>query len=454
MASNLLVAVQTYNDAGLGLLNNLSPFIFYANKKFKDFDKQYPANLGDTITFSLPTRFVASDSLVATFQPVEQRLQTLSVDKAASVAYDFTAQQLIFNVDERLNEFVREAVNEIGTKVASDVATVALTNTYRSFGDGLTPLNDYQQYAQALANFRNFGAVKSDTQAFVSDVDIPPVVGSGLNEFALDRNNASANSWELGRFSGSNFYTSNLLPVHTAGTVGNLQEELTLTAIDVTGTILTFGGASINEPIALAENDILTFDFPGATNSTGIRFLTFTGHVPCAQLVQARVTADASSDGAGVVIVTVFPALISDITNANANVSQDITPLLGVLNARTAPDHRAGFICSGNPLYLGMPVLPEEIPYPTANSMDPDSGASMRSYYGSQFGANTHGFVNDIIWGKTLVDEYSMRLVYPLSTAITQLTAAYGNYDTIRDSKAKAAKEIIAKARAAEKKAA
>jgi hypothetical protein len=286
----------------------------------------------------------------------------------------------------------------------------------------------------------------------VSDVDIPPVVGSGLNEFALDRNNSSANSWELGRFSGSNFYTSNLLPVQTAGTVGNLQEELTLTAIDPTGTILTFSGAT-DDANAINENDILTFDFPGSTNTTGIRFLTFNGHITSNQLPQVRATATAAAV-AGVVIVTVFPALIGidlNPTDPNSNVNIDPSTLTGVLNARALPDHRAGFICSGNPLFLGMPTLPEEIPFPTANGMDPESGASMRSYYGSQFGANTHGFVNDIIWGKTLVDEYAMRLVYPLSTSITQLTAAYGDYNSIRDEKAKAAKAKIAKAREADK---
>ena len=82
--------------------------------------------------------------------------------------------------------------------------------------------------------------------------------------------------------------------------------------------------------------------------------------------------------------------------------------------AGALPDHRAGLICSGDPLFLAMPRLPEEVPFPTANVIDPDSGASMRMYYGSVFGQNERGFVNDCIWGSTLVDEYAMRVVYPL----------------------------------------
>jgi hypothetical protein len=61
-----------------------------------------------------------------------------------------------------------------------------------------------------------------------------------------------------------------------------------------------------------------------------------------------------------------------------------------------------------------MPRLPEEIPFPTANKSDPESGVSLRMYYGSLFGQNQRGFVNDVIWGKTLVPEYAMRLLFPL----------------------------------------
>jgi hypothetical protein len=78
------------------------------------------------------------------------------------------------------------------------------------------------------------------------------------------------------------------------------------------------------------------------------------------------------------------------------------------------PSHRAGAIVGGNALFLAMPMLPEEVPFPTANKTDPDSGVSMRMYYGSLFGQNQRGFVHDAIWGSTLVDEYSMRLVFPL----------------------------------------
>jgi hypothetical protein len=69
---------------------------------------------------------------------------------------------------------------------------------------------------------------------------------------------------------------------------------------------------------------------------------------------------------------------------------------------------------AGNPLFLAMPKLPEEVPYPTSVQQDPDSGASIRQYYGSLFGQNQRGMVHDIIWGRTLVDEYALMVALPI----------------------------------------
>jgi hypothetical protein len=69
---------------------------------------------------------------------------------------------------------------------------------------------------------------------------------------------------------------------------------------------------------------------------------------------------------------------------------------------------------AGKPLFLAVPRLPDEAPFPTARSTDPDTGISLRTYFGSQFGQNSRGMVHDVIWGKTLVPEYAMKIALPL----------------------------------------
>lgn len=412
LPTNVLQTVQTYQDSGLAYLINSFCFINKSNKKFKDFQNR-EANLGDTVGFDLPPRYTTANTLVATFQPSTQRIDTLTVNKAVNTAYAFSAQQFIFNVQDYMQKFGKSAVMEIGSQVEADVANVAETSTYRFFGDGITAINSYTQLAEALSFFRDYGAAQSDTRGILPMISVPAIIGSGLNQFAMTRNNEIAQSWELGRFSNCEWYQSNLLSVHTSGTEAQAQQVLTLVSTnDATGqnvTQLTFSG-TVN---ATDANSVLAYDLfqfqDGVSGQNNIRYLTFIGHKVSANPVQFAASAAAASSGSNVTINITPPLVWASTATQNLNFALNAgMQVIGV------PSHRCGLIYSGDALFLAMPMLPEEIPFPTANKADKESGASMRMYYGSLFGQNQRGFVHDIIWGKTLVKEYAMRLCFPL----------------------------------------
>lgn len=410
MATNTLTQVQTYQKSGLAFLLNSYAFINKANKKFKDFDK-ITTNLGATVRFDLPTRYTTTASLVAVFQDTEQREQSLTVDKEVSTSYSFTNQEFVFNAEKFMADFGKSAVAEIGSEIEANVAENNLTHTYRFFGDGVTAITSHEQLATALAFFRNYGAPKTDTCGYLSDLSVPAIVGSGLAEFTTNRGNKESMSWEVGRFSKCDWYESNLLPVHQAGDEGVAANTLTITAFttDVDGGIsdITVSGAT-GTADSMKENDLLQFQ-DGVSGQPNVRYRTFIGHKPSENPVQVRCTADAIG-AAGSVTIPIFPKLYS-VTGRDQNVTQTIA--VG-MELKALPSHRAGVIYAGNPLYLAMPRLPDEDPFKTAAEVDANSGASMRMYHGSKFGLNERGFVNDCIWGSTLVDEYAMRVVFPL----------------------------------------
>lgn len=414
MPTNILQQVITYNESGLALLLNSFAFISTSNKKFKKFNDEVPQNLGDTVSFDLPPRFTTTNSLVVTFQAAEQRVQNLTVDQQASTAYEFTAQQFIFNVRDYMDKFGKSAIAEIGSKVEANVAVLAETNTFRFYGDGVTPINTYLQLANALAFFRNFGAAKNDTKGYLSDLTFPPIVNSGLNQFTVEKNNREMNSWEIGKFSNSEWYQSNLLKTHTAGTEGNAGTTLTVvsTVLNAAGGVIqiTFSGTTAaSDPASIKAYDKFQFN-DGVANRTNMRFRTFIGHEVSQCPVQFRATADAASTAGSQVTVDIYPPLQA----ASGNTQNLNTAIVAGMQVSVLPDHRCGLIISGDPLFLAMPTLPEEVPYPTSVQMDPDSGASIRQYYGSLFGQNQRGMVHDVIWGKTLVDEYAMMVALPV----------------------------------------
>lgn len=408
--NNILQQVQTYQNSNLAYLQNLNCFVATANTKFKNFEK-LTANLGDTVTFDLPPRFTTAQSLVATFQSADQRVENLTVDKAVNVSYAFTAQQFIFNVEEYMEKFGRAAVAEMSAEIESDIAKVCVEAPYRFYGDGIAEINSYGQLASALAMYRNYGAAKDETKFYLSDISQSAIVNNGLNQFVPRRNDEIAMSWDVGRFDRSDFFVSNLLPVHEAGTVGN--DGLTLTVVSVVKDAndavvqIVFSGAG-TDANAIKAHDKGQFQ-DGVAGMPNMRYLTFIGHKPSSNPVQFRVLNDSASS-AGNVTVDVYPPLKASQGNTR-NLNHEIAAGMEV---KFLPSHRAGVITSGNPLFLGMPMLPEEVPFPTGNETDPDTGVSLRMYYGSLFGQNQRGMIHDAIWGKKLVPEYSMSVAFPL----------------------------------------
>lgn len=410
--SNLLQAVQTYQKSSLGALTNQNCFMDprVANFKFKDFEK-IEANLGSTVNLQLPFRYVTNPSLTATLQPTTERLASLTVDKSANTSTGWTAEQLIFNVDRYLDEISMGAAAELGAEIEGDIATCIPASTYRFFGDGVTAISSYGQLAFGLALQETYGVAKTDRVGILDPLTVSTVVNSGLSQFALDRNNTSAASWEVGRFKNTDWFESNFLPIHTAGASGQTWadgsgETLTFVSISSDGTQITFSGAT-NTAGYFLKDDLIEF-------TTDVRYLTFVGHKPSQSPVQVRVTADATSTG-GNVTVNVYPALLTYDPNnpiATGNLSRALTTSD---TARSFPSHQCGVIMAGKPMFVAMPRLPVTEPYACTSETDMDTGASLRAYSGYQFLQNTYANVLDCVWGKLLVPEYAMRVLIPLA---------------------------------------
>lgn len=410
--TNILQQVQTYQLSGLAFMQNLNCFVSTANTKFKDFDR-LTANLGDTVTFDLPPRMTTKADLVVSFQPAVQRVQSLTITNPISSSFAFTSQQFILNVENYMERFGKASIISIGAQVEKQVATNAVTNTYRFYGNGVTPINSFAQLGEALAFFRNYGSVAYDYRGYLSDIAVSAIVNSGLNQFTMDRNNEMAMSWQIGRFNNCEWYQSNLLATHIAGNVGINGTTLTVlsTTLDSSGavTAITFSGAGVSDSSAVLQYDKFQFQ-DGVSGKPDMRFLTFVGYVQSQSPVQFAATADAASDGSGHVTVSVTPALqVNPAYNQNIN-----NAIVAGMQVKALPSHRAGLITSGDPLFLAMPQLPDQDPFATGNAFDPDTGVSIRQTYGAQFGQNSMGMIYDCIWGSTLVPEDSMMIAFPL----------------------------------------
>lgn len=431
--SNILQQVQTYQRSSLGLLLNLCCHISTANTKFKDFDK-IQANLGSTVTFDLPPRFTTTAGLVASFEPAVQRVLQLVADQSNNTSFAVTSQQRIFNLEKGEEDYMRvfgkSAIAELANLVEGNIAlnwasavNSQLTSTlntysgsYRFFGDGSTAISSYQQLAQAIMFFKNYGAVAEGIKVYLPDTVIPAIVGNGLNQFAPHRNDDISMSWEVGDFGTpvAHYYQSNLMPIHVSGNTGVNAQTLTVVSTnDPTGqnvTQITVSGATNSDANAVFSGDVFQFA-DGVSGQPNMRYLTFIGHFPSANPVQVRATANAAATSGGQVTISITPAL-NWAGGANQNLNN---PIAAGMQLLTFPSHRCGGILGGEALFMAMPQLPEQSPYDTANEYDPETAASLRLTYGSLFGQNQTGMIYDEVHGSVLVPEYTMRYLVPLS---------------------------------------
>lgn len=431
--NNILQTVQTYQRSSLALLLNLCCFVSTANTRFKDFDK-IQANLGSTVTFDLPPRFTTAAGLVASFEPAVQRVLSLACDQAANTSFAVTAQQRIFNLEKGEEDYMRvfgkSAMAELANQIEANIALNAVsgvnsqvTNTvntfsgpFRFFGDASTPITSYQQLAQFIMFFKNFGSVAEGIKFYLPDTIVPSIVGNGLNQFVPRRNDDIAMSWEVGDFGTPlvHYYQSNLLPIHVSGDTGVNAQTLTVVSTnDPTGqnvTQITVSGATASDANAVFQGDMFQFK-DGVSGQTNLRYLTFIGHVPSANPVQFAATANAAANAAGNVTISINNPL-NWAGGANQNLN---APIVAGMQLLTFPSHRAGMVVGGDAFYVAMPQLPEQDPFDTANEYDPETGVSMRLTYGSLFGQNQTGMIYDNTWGSVVVPEYSARLLVPLS---------------------------------------
>lgn len=425
---NIFKAVATYQPGELGVLRNTCPMLATANKKFKDF-QNLTGNLGTSVTFDLPPKSIARDSLKVEFTASEQLFETLTVDTEVSTARQITPDQLIYNdMDNYMKTFGRSDMLTLGTKIERNFAAGcvsafvnkagsknSLSGPFRFFGDGSTPINSYQQLAQNIANWKALGS-SEELKVYLPNTVVPAIIGTGLNQFAPERNNKIAMSWEIGTFQNVTYYSSTCLPIHDAGNVGNDGDVLTVTATsDPTGaaiTTITFSGATGSggtDPSAIKAGDLVEF-----TRASGLRALQYYGNGATNQLVQFRATANAASSG-GNVTITVLPTLVATSGSLNQNININI---VAGMTARVLPSHQAGLLVDSNAMFLAMPKMPDASPYASASSIDPQTGISLRSYHGMTPFDPTYGYVHDGIYGAHIVPRWSQRLIFPLSQGI------------------------------------
>ncbi len=436
--NNILQTVQTYQKAELAFMYNTRYALKHANKKFINF-QNFVANLGASVTFDVSPTFISVPSLTTVNESAQQRTATLTVANAYSVSMAFTAQQFIFNdIDGYMDRFGRGAALAIGTDIEGDfMANITSSMTvndpksenfgfryvdsgpYRFFGDGVTPINSFGQLSNSINQFEAIGCAQNKRHGIIPLDYVSDIVNTGLNQFAPDRNNELARDWELGIYQDTEWFKSNLTPIHLSGTIGNAASPNNVITVvstnDPTGKNVTqitvtepTGGTSLN---AIKAGDL--FQSVDQTGFTPLRQVTVNGKRTTSRPAQFVAIADAETVG-GTVTITLRTVRDAGLVWAQTNKRNINTPIVAGMKFSVKPSHAAGLLHSGDQFYMAMPQLPNYDPYPYSVMFDEKLGVSLRHYYGNVLGQNTQQYVRDAIAGAYLLPDNCQRMLFPL----------------------------------------
>ncbi len=457
---NLLQAVATLNDAGLGLMSNISPLATLANKEFIDYQK-IEGQLGSVVKVLKPPKAVAKPGLVSDLATgIVQDYYTLEIggydstgtpsnnedlnfyDSTGNICaynafFQVTSQQLIQNVpygdgiasSDKLNyisKVMGATTMEICSSIELSIGNRIAKDTYKFWCAGVDgnnnvmQINNYEQIVNAKVTMQSMGA-QSDRFHVVLPVDvIPGMVAQNFTQFVPKRNDEQAIDWKIGEYANIGISISNLLPKHIAGDIANEGIKLTVVSVKknaeggITGFVCSGTGTSTSAT-ALVKNDL------GYITTKGFNSVTPSGHVDTGNTITFNVT-NPGTPASGNIEFDISHVLYFDpnTSGGRMNITKEI--VAGV-TMKFVPNHKVGLLMNNlmgkanvsgsTPLYLAMPKMPPQEPYYSGVKTDPITKLSLKSYYGSPFGKEKRGFIQNAIWGSMLASDNVMRLIFP-----------------------------------------
>lgn len=432
---NVFKQVQLLTDKQTATLRNFGYPLKYANTKYDNFTNMQ-GSLGNSVNVAKPFRSVAADGINPPTQGMSKRFQTLAVTQATTVknAWDVFADQFYSEtfldeitisqsaaiataIEQNLMRTISGTMvgsQDYNTDVVGNNAFAGITQVgsgpYRFYGNGTTPLG-YTDFGIALQQLKAYGQLHRQYDVIMPNLALGPIIGSGVNQFVLNRNERDFESWEIGSYGGMDFFTTNTLEPVQAGTVGDEAVELTVVSNtpipgDSPGdstSILVLSGAAGSDPDAVKVGAL------GQITTAGIYATSFTGYLNTGLKPQFRVLNNSASTAGGQVTLTVTPALVGT-TDPLQSVT---TPVVAGMKVQIMPTAIRGIIFPRETMYLSMPKLPPRHPFISGISVDPDFNFSLATFYGSVLDTGNTKLITSCTYGGMVLQEYGIAVLFP-----------------------------------------
>lgn len=367
--ANQFITTDLVSNTALAMFANNSPFVMTASRIYQDDFVASGYKIGDTLQVRRQNHFIVGDGSVATPQSIIETVESIVIAHQYHALIAYTIQDLSLRIEDFSRVFIAPAIQEIITQMEKDIGAAAEQELNFFTGTAGVPINSFTTVDTAGAKLLEQGVnIASDAYMAMTVRDGSSLKGALLNNFTPVFNEDIVRSSAIGHLSYFDIFQSQNIKNHVAGAGPTLYQADTLlvNGAVASGNTIVMDGATASVTDYFVVGDLISI--------AGVQSVNPVGRAATGQDMQFNVTANASSDGAGNLTVSVSPTIISDAANPNRNVSNPVpdnapVTMIGTHNVNVAyPSRALDIVCP--------PLYKLQVPYASV-AVDPETGLSL-----------------------------------------------------------------------------
>lgn len=367
--ANQFITTDLVSNTALAMFANNAPFVMTASRIYQDDFVSSGYKIGDTLQVRRQNHFIVGDGSVATPQSIIETVESIVIAHQYHALIAYTIQDLSLRIEDFSRLFIAPAIQEVITQMEKDIASSAEQELNFFTGTAGVAINSFTTVDTAGAKLLEQGVnIASDAYMAMTVRDGSSLKGALLNNFTPVFNEDIVRSSAIGHLSYFDIFQSQNIKRHTAGAGPRLHsaDALLVNGAVSSGSSIVMDGASFTITDYFVVGDVISI--------AGVQSVNPVGRAATGQDMQFVVTANASSDGAGNITVSVSPSIISDTANPNRNVSNAVpnnaaVTMVGSHNVNVAyPSRGLDIVCP--------PLYKLQVPYASV-AVDPETGLSL-----------------------------------------------------------------------------
>jgi len=367
--TNQFITTDLVSNTALAMFANNSPFVMTGSRIYQEDFMNSGYKIGDTLQVRRQNHFIVGDGSVATPQDIIETVEVIKIEHQYHALIAYTIQDLSLRIEDFSRIFIQPAIQEIITTMETDICKAAETQLYFYSGTAGTPINSFTTVDTAGAKLLEQGVnISSDAYVAMTVRDGSSLKGALLNNFTPVFNEDIVRQSQIGHLSYFDIFQSQNIVRHQAGNgpTFHFADILQVNGAVTSGNIIVIKGATAS---------ISNYFLPGDLFSiAGVQSVNPIGRKATGQNMQFVVQAPADSDVGGNIVVQIQPAIISDVTNPNRNVSNPV-PNNAVITV--VQSYNVNVTYPARALDIVVPPLYKlQVPYSSV-AIDPNTGLSL-----------------------------------------------------------------------------